>query len=267
MKHVLFGARPGWTERIQKTIDPARFNAEFRDFRDPDIAFDEYDIVVPLLLSDYKHARARSRRHANCLYPHDKVIALAHNKQRYNEFLLTDGFAQYVPQIYTDAVSYPFIYKKAEGIFGMEARIIHTPEEMIAFEAEVNDPTYFKQEYVGGRIEYVLHIITLHGRPRYTVTYEHGFNKDHYIKGKWAHYVTHREIETPFLDVFCGILEKLDYSGTACFNFKIVDGVPKIFEMNPRCGATIVLEINNYLETTLAVLAEQAGERAIIAAE
>jgi hypothetical protein len=44
--------------------------------------------------------------------------------------------------------------------------------------------------------------------------------------------------------LFAEILKKLDYKGTCCFNFKIEDGAPRIFEINPRFGGSLWRNIN-----------------------
>jgi hypothetical protein len=45
------------------------------------------------------------------------------------------------------------------------------------------------------------------------------------------------------------IIKLLNYSGCACFNYKIVDGAPIIFEMNPRVGASFTRAPDQYLES------------------
>jgi len=255
---VLFTAKGDWAQRIREFIDPTRFQAVFHNFDDPALALNRFDIIVPLELQDYEALRWRHRQGTNYLMPDEKTIALAHDKIRFNDFLMANGFGRFVPQIYNGEVAYPFVYKKRQGSWGLDADIIHTPQEKEAFEAQTGTSVYFKQEYVGGRIEYVTHAFAVKGRPRYFLTYEHGFDNDYFIKGKKAHYITHREIKTPFLDVFSAILKKLDYTGTACFNFKIVNGVPKFFEMNPRYGATLTLEVNAYLDIYMNALESMA---------
>jgi predicted ATP-grasp superfamily ATP-dependent carboligase len=50
-------------------------------------------------------------------------------------------------------------------------------------------------------------------------------------------------------------LQAFDYSGTSCFNYKIADGRPKLFEINPRPGGSLRLDLNAYLDAYLAALA------------
>ena len=125
-------------------------------------------------------------------------------------------------------VAYPFIYKKHEDEWGLHSRIVRTPEEMAGLEPPARGEVRFKQEYVVGHIEYVTHMLAVDGEPRYALTFEHGFDSDHFIKGRWAHYISHTEVETPIMDVLGGILKSLRYTGTCCFNYKFANGVPKI---------------------------------------
>ncbi|MNC96669.1 hypothetical protein D3C83_141030 [compost metagenome] len=43
----------------------------------------------------------------------------------------------------------------------------------------------------------------------------------------------------PFLDSFCEILTLLKFEGLCCFNYKIKDSRPLIFEINPRFGGSL----------------------------
>jgi carbamoylphosphate synthase large subunit len=256
MKTILFGPKPEWVNPIQTRLDPAKFRGVFRELDDNATSFDEFDCVIPLRLEDYEPLRARLKNgHTKFLIPSEDVVALAHDKSKWNEFLQNNGFGQFVPEIYDDYVFYPFIYKKRQDDWGSNSRIIYSPEEASAFEHTINRDEYFKQEYVIGNIEYVVHILAVEGRVRYALCYEHGFDSAYFIKGKWASYTSWRELETPFMEVFASILEKLNYTGTCCFNYKIANGVPKIFEMNPRYGWTLTLEVNAYLDAYLNALA------------
>ena len=256
MKNVLFAPKEGWARRIQETVDPAKFRVAFQEFGDPDVALDDFDCVVPLRLQDYRPLRTRPiNGRANFLIPGEPVVALTDDKSRMNEFLLTNGFEEFVPEIYGEQVAYPFIYKKRRDEWGAYSRIIRSPEEKRDLEKIITQDDYFKQEYVCGNIEYVTHILAMEGRLRYVLTYEHTFDSEYFIKGKWANYRSWRKIDTPFIEVFVSILENLNFTGTCCFNFKLANGVPKIFEMNSRYGATLTLEVNAYLDAYLDALA------------
>ncbi|HXQ15763.1 MAG TPA: hypothetical protein VN814_14185 [Caulobacteraceae bacterium] len=50
------------------------------------------------------------------------------------------------------------------------------------------------------------------------------------------------------------ILSALDYQGTACFNYKVVDGKPLIFEINPRYGASLSVDVTGYVDAYFGAL-------------
>ncbi len=51
-----------------------------------------------------------------------------------------------------------------------------------------------------------------------------------------------------FLDVFADILQIAGFTdGTCCVDYKVVDGIPKIFEVNPRFGWSLLYDLGNYL--------------------
>jgi carbamoylphosphate synthase large subunit len=42
------------------------------------------------------------------------------------------------------------------------------------------------------------------------------------------------------LNLFAAMLRSINFDGLCCINYKIVDGRPFIFEINPRFGASLV---------------------------
>jgi hypothetical protein len=62
-----------------------------------------------------------------------------------------------------------------------------------------------------------------------------------------------------FEDVFTRILRRLDYVGVACFDYKVRDGKPLIFELNPRLGASMAGSIHRLLPACLAILDERSS--------
>lgn len=48
-------------------------------------------------------------------------------------------------------------------------------------------------------------------------------------------------LDPNLLKVFCKIFSLSNFSGPACINFKVVDGRPKIFKINPTFGGSLML--------------------------
>lgn len=249
MKRILFAHKDDWVAPVRERLDAQRFAAQFADFQDPGLDFGAFDAVVPLRLSDYAPMRARP---APCmLLPDKRVVQVMHDKSRFNAYLADHGFGALVPTVYGDAVEYPFIYKKHHDQAGIASKIVHSPDERAAFEAAIDPGEYYKQRYVGGRREYTTHFLCTGGAIRFDATVEFAFDGDHFVRGVNFEQRSIDKIATPFMDSFAAILRALAYTGTCCFNYKIEDGKPLIFEVNPRVGGSLRLELNAYLDAYL----------------
>jgi len=250
MKRILFADKDDWRAPVRERLDGARFEPVFADFQEAD--FGACDAVVPLRLSDY--APMRLRPSPSFLIPDKRTVQLMHDKSRFNAFLAENGFGDLVPALYDGAVAYPFIYKKHHDQAGIASKIIHSPGERAAFEAGIDPTEYYKQRYVGGCNEYTSHFLSIGGAVRFDATVGFTFDGEHFVRG-----VNHEprridRIATPFLGTFARILDALAYTGTCCFNYKIEDGKPLIFEVNPRPGGSLRLDLNLYLDAYLAAL-------------
>jgi carbamoylphosphate synthase large subunit len=217
--------------------------------------FSDYDAVVPLRLSEYAPMRLKP---APCmLLPDKRAVQTMHDKARLNAFLDRNGFGYLVPTVYGDAVEYPFIYKKHHDQAGINSKIVHSPDERAAFEATIDPGEYYKQRYVGGRNEYTTHLLSVDGEVGFAATVAFTFDVDHFVRGVNYEPRNIARIPTPFAEIFGAILGRLAYTGTCCFNYKIEDGKPLIFEVNPRIGGSLRLDLNPYLDAYFAVLARR----------
>jgi hypothetical protein len=252
MNRILFALKADWIGPVKERLDHTRFEASFRNFRQKP-PFAHFDCIVPLYLSDYPPLW-RYRWRARVLMPSELVVALTDDKPHFMQFLRDNGFAEFAPEIYGDDVGYPFIYKKRIDIAGKNSHVIATSDARAAFERDIAPEEYFRQEYVGGRTEYTTHFIAVDGQSGFHSTLEFTFDRDSYVRGVHCEPVRTRKIETPFTGVFHRILKALNYTGTACFNYKIANGTPKIFELNPRAGGSLRLDLNPYLDAYIAAL-------------
>ncbi len=82
MKRILFAHKDDWVEPVRERLDAARYEPVFRDFQEPGLAFDEFDAVVPLRLSDYAPMRARPA--ASFLIPDKRAVQVTHDKSRFH---------------------------------------------------------------------------------------------------------------------------------------------------------------------------------------
>ncbi|MBV8976671.1 MAG: hypothetical protein JO261_03230 [Alphaproteobacteria bacterium] len=250
MKRILFAAKDDWIGPVRERLDASRYEPVFGDFRDAD--FEAFDAVVPLRLSDYEPMWLRPC--GRFLIPERAAVRVMHDKIRFNAFLASHGFGALVPQVYGAEVEYPFIYKKRRDLAGINSKVIVDGAARRAFEATVETGDYFKQHYVGGRLEYTTHLLCKDGQVLFDRTVEFRFDRDYFVRGVnfAANSIVSRP--TPFAQVFAAIVEKLRYTGTCCFNFKIEGGMPRLFEVNPRAGGSLRLDLNAYLDAYLSPL-------------
>lgn len=257
MHRIVFGQKSDWADLIRSRLDRERFEVEFADFWHPESALEAYECAVPLLVKHYEPLRSRwAHTGAKFLIPEERAVWIAADKLETILFLQSRGFGRHIPDVYSSQPRYPFIYKKRMSGNGEDVEIIHSAEQHGSFEVKVDTGSWFRQRYVAGRREYTSHFISACGTLKYAKTFCFEFDVDYFIKG--ARYAPSAvgETHTPFLPLFERILRELGYDGTCCFNFKIEDGIPLIFEINPRFGGSLCRDINAYLDAYLSVLAE-----------
>ena len=252
MIRVLFSHKDDWVDPVRERLDRARFSAAFQHLHEADLS--TFDCIVPLRLRDYETLRGKEDC-ANFLIPSRIAVDIADDKLRFNTWLRSGGYGDLVPEFRDGADAYPFIYKKRRDRAGRNAYVIHSPEEQHAIETAIDADEYFKQRYVPGRKEYTSHFLMADGKIVFDTTVEFTFGDEFFIRGIREPRNTIKKVVTPFLSVFADILETLDYKGTCCFNYKIENGKPLVFEINPRAGGSLRLDLNNYLDAYLGALA------------
>jgi hypothetical protein len=169
-------------------------------------------------------------------------IARFRNKRHFQRFMMECDFGRYVPEYYDsqEKIQYPCIVKSAVGSGGREQRIVHSSESI----GTVDNTLIFSQ-YILGKTEFATNIFYARGKILNHVTYKKSFDQEYFILGQDKPPLNER-VETPFLDIFGAIMEKTAFIGICCFDYKIHDGIPKIFEINGRIGYTLVHHANDF---------------------
>ena len=256
VRKILFGFEPLRNRKILKQIDNTRFAAEFRSFDSP-LDWEKFDAIIPLTLPDQWHLQrvCPDLNGTRFLTPNWPLVELAHDKPRFNRFLCDQGLDAYVPYM-GNWQRYPFVLKKNRDAGAEHTHLIESIVDEQRWAAELASSDYFCQEYVPGQVEYTTHLL-FDGGVRYQMSVRFDSNQPWYIRGvatQASRGIRMSRVSLPCENVFSRILDLIGYRGTCCFNYKLIGGRPMIFEMNPRIGGSLPLDLNNYLDTVLSVL-------------
>jgi hypothetical protein len=254
-QRVIIANFANWTEMIRTNLTP-RYQVTFGDLADADLA--AYDAVIPLQITDYRRLLAHPELlERKFFHPKPETVALCDDKLRLNRFLIEHGFADFIPPLRAIGPPYPYIWKRRHGWWG-SCQIVSKPEDEAAL-----DPTgdgSFAQELVSGPREFATHLLRVRDTIRYTSTVVYDMARPVFVKGDQDRPLRTRFIPgCPWLGVFSNMLASLDYQGTACIDYKVTNEQPVVFEINPRFGGSLSMDITAYLDAYLEALRDPAG--------
>lgn len=211
-----------------------------------------YDLILPLYEKDILILNnSYKNQSGKYIIPSNEVVEFCNDKKKFNKYLIENGFEDYIPKILDQRKDFPYILKKSIDEWGLNSHIIDTEEKEQQLAEFLDNSEYFKQEYITGQDEYTTHFIFDKTKIVYHFTLHFKFPDSVFIKGLQSPSFKKAQInptETLFADLFEKILININFSGVGCFNFKIVNGIPKIFELNPRVGGSLPLDLENFLD-------------------
>lgn len=242
---ILFSANYGNEKSIRRGFSLSKHKIRFAPFTPENIR--DSDLVIPLLIQDVRLLqKSRALLENNPIkIPTEAVVNVCDNKYIFNKTLVEKGFQDFVPKIGTN-LPLPFMLKKKVTWSGDYCYLISDAETKAKYEELLNSDDYFCQEIIGGVNEYATHVLFKNGKIVETLTVEYTFYDEVPINGKSGFAYT-KIVKCKCLDTFSFILSAIGYEGLCCFDYKIVDGKPKIFEINPRFGGSL----GNYFFTFL----------------
>ena len=81
------------------------------------------------------------------------------------------------------------------------------------------------------------------------VTYKKTYHKPFFILGREdKSNLVYERVSTPCLALLVEILDRMQFKGICCFNYKPVRNEPKIFEINARIGFTLAAHPYDFKE-------------------
>ncbi len=181
-------------------------------------------------------------RQANLQFLVNSRYVLDHfvDKRKFDLFMREQGFADYVPRNYETVcdIEYPCIIKPKSGGVGKGVRIAFDEADL----GDIDTNKYLVSEFLEGD-EYASSIFYHRGEIISHFSYVKSVQQSHYVLQQ----VDKRDLHeaacpTAFLELFLAILQAANPSQETCqcsINFKIINGIPKIFEINCRIGYTL----------------------------
>jgi len=209
----------------------------------------KFNVIVPLTIPALRYINAYPGLFSNKTYicPSSDCINLCDNKESFYKYLAKNGFEQLTPKV-NEKFSYPYVIKKKTGDFGEGIFVINNEGSEKEHADKIESEDYFTLEYITGQDEYACHIIVADGRIVFFRTIKHTFQDDYFIKGKHCEPAVSEEVDhNKFKPIFEEILLGMNYQGICCFDYKTTGDSLKIFEINPRYGASMDSFINDAL--------------------
>ena len=162
--------------------------------------------------------------------------------------------------------TFPWVIKRSELNGGQGIQILKSFHELhtVLLEPEYNGKSYFFQEFISSDIEYVCHIVALKGEILFTNYFEYIMSTTDMIRGGDSPAtILNRGSNLSFnvSKVFKDIVKHLEYSGPCNIDFKLINGHPRIFEINPRLGGSLMVSDNiPVLTQVLNIIIRNASE-------
>jgi len=194
--------------------------------------YESYDVVIPLHIDKILECITKKLNHKSLVCYDTNTIDILNNKFKFQNFM-QKYFLNNILKVVGNN-EFPFILKKNIGGYGFDSYIINNVEEFNRH----NSKNHFCQEPIKGEYELSTHII-YNTTIKFIKTVKYKCEDSIFIKG--LNYNKHCggtliDLEQKHVKVFDEILNKINFRGVCCFDYKIVDDKPIIFEINPRFG-------------------------------
>jgi len=187
----------------------------------------------------------------NSLTSTPELVKLIADKLILTEELISSNFDQFVPKTWTNPEdsAFPCILKRRDLNGGQGIRILRSVRDLqeALTEFEFQGTQYFFQELVSADEEYVCHLVAMKGEILFSNYFEYVMPHPDVVRRRGGQTTfTNRgsNLDCKVSSVFKNIIKHLNYSGPCNIDFKLINGLPKIFEINPRLGGSLMVAEN-----------------------
>lgn len=249
-KRLLISPKKDWISKCKGRIDEEKFSVDYIEIEKVK-NFNKYDAIIPLYEHDSRYLNQNKNRLKNqkFLIPSNELIAICEDKKKFYDVLGLHGFSHVTPEI-SPLLEPPYILKKKVDEFGKNSFIVKSLDDEQKYEEQLRSSDYFKQNYVFGKKEFTFHFLMVNGKIKYDHSLCFFFNLDTYVRGAQMPAfgnATITSIESEYISLFEELLQKIGYDGVGCINYKLKNGKPLIFEINPRVGGSLPLDVDAFL--------------------
>ena len=234
---ILFSKKDIWSDIIAKSFKKSNIKVHFEDFHSA--TFANFDLIVPLTIDDLLVCIQKNIELNNQIIPipSKEAFEICNDKLLFVKTLSANGCSNYLPK-FGDNTPFPYILKKQTGEYGKTTFIIENQADELAHQNQLKDGDHFRQQLIKGNKEYATHIIFQNGKIKAQISICYTYDRDTYVQGKMI-YVSKAVCENKFSHEFAEVLNAINYEGLCCIDYKIENGLPKIFEINPRFGGSL----------------------------
>jgi carbamoylphosphate synthase large subunit len=194
----------------------------------------------------------------------DEIIQTLSNKRYFQQAMRERGFAQFVPEVWyhEQTLIFPCLIKREDLSAGRGVYRLENAYDLMRIRQDpiYSGHSYFFEQQIPGEEEFVTHIVAKNGRILLMHTFCYSMGKENVIRVP-DNYEKIFSVELPlhFKTILGLVIKSFNYSGPACINFKVHNGAPKIFEINPRMGGSLMMTDNlKYLVDVLGALIDNA---------
>lgn len=195
--------------------------------------------IVLIYRDDYNYIKRHPELVKLCAFLDEKTWSLLRDKSKFNEYLMKN-YPLNVPTVYcsnkkmiNNNIVYPVVVKPSIAFGGNGIVLCHNKEQL----NQHKNPDII-QEFTMNEYEYVAHLFCKDGAIINSIIIR---QKDDIYNIRTSLFDPEKleYIDDFDMTFFIDIVKKLNYSGGFCANFKLQDGVIKIFEINPRFGGSV----------------------------
>lgn len=211
--------------------------------------------VIPLL---EVHALSMPHR-GQSLSPEVKVIEILSDKGKFARWMKRSGYRKYIPKTAEGKPLrlYPQLVKKKRMNAGQGQIVVSNKAEMkhLVVQSEWISREWISQQAIPSKQEYVWHVLCNNGEVLWSVLMKYTLPGDISIRTSAQAAPTIATLPSASLEPLFKVMKKLNYTGPANIDFKLLNGKPILFEINPRLGGSLLRpEFIDHLAEALIVI-------------